>query len=86
MTISEHDNLGKTRKSLYAASIYTFVISNTHLLTNKLNLFGLEVLVDQGALIIIGRLSVAFLLVLYCLHGFSMYSLRFDFRRQLSIF
>jgi hypothetical protein len=38
-----------------------------------MKIFGIEVLVDQGDLVVLGRLSVAFLLVLFLLHGLSSF-------------
>ncbi len=63
--IHESDNLEKTRKSLWAASIYTVLVSNATFHSDQVDLFGLQVSVSQTDLISLGRLTLSFLLIVF---------------------
>ena len=69
LAVTEHDDLSKTRKSIFGASIYTFVVANAHFLTDKMSIFGLEVAVVQSDLVLLGRISSGLLLFFFVLHG-----------------
>ena len=71
MSVVDHENLSRTRKSLYASSIFTLVIANSDFLTQSLTVFGLSIAIDQRDLIATGKLSVGVLLSIFCIQALS---------------
>ncbi|TMV09604.1 hypothetical protein FGK63_00610 [Ruegeria sediminis] len=68
-TAIEHENLTKTRKSLFFAIVFTFAVANAELLSNQISVFGLEISVVQSDLVAFGQLVVIFLLSIFFLHS-----------------
>ncbi|WP_171230852.1 hypothetical protein [Ruegeria sp. HKCCA6707] len=65
----EHENLSKTRKSLYFAVAFTFAVSNAELLSDQIAIFGLSIAVVQADLVAFGQLITVFLLAIFFLHS-----------------
>ena len=65
----EHENLCKTRKSLYFAVAFTFAVANAELLSDQISIFGLSIAVVQADLIAFGQLITVFLLAIFFLHS-----------------
>ncbi|MEP5730777.1 MAG: hypothetical protein ABJL67_15560 [Sulfitobacter sp.] len=71
ISLAEHADLQKTRRSLFAASFYTILVSNVEFLSQEISLFGLKLSVKQSELIAFGRLAIAILFALFLVHAFS---------------
>jgi hypothetical protein len=69
--IIEHADLDRTRRSLYIAALFTFVIANAQFQSREMSIFGLRVIIDPEQLVALGRFSVTFLLCIFLLHSIS---------------
>jgi hypothetical protein len=66
--ISEHNDIDKTRKSLWLASAFTLIVSNATFQSDQVDIFGLQVTVSQAHLVAVGRLAITILLLVFLLH------------------
>jgi hypothetical protein len=66
--VADHEDVKRTRKSLYAASIFTILVANSTFLSSQIDIFGLVLAVEQSRLVALGKIAVAILSLIFILH------------------
>ncbi|MCG7627393.1 hypothetical protein MHM88_06215 [Epibacterium sp. MM17-32] len=69
----DHSDEKKARKALLAVSISTILVANMKFATNKLDILGLELLVDQTQLVAFGKLTAVILLIIFIVRSIPGY-------------
>jgi len=69
----DHSDEKKARKALLAVSISTILMANMKFATNKLDILGLELLVDQSQFVGFGKLAAAILLIVFIIRSIPSY-------------
>jgi len=69
----DHGDEKKARKALLAVSISTILVANMKFATNKLDILGLELLIDQTQLVAFGKLTAVILLIVFIVRSIPGY-------------
>ncbi|MFT6536913.1 MAG: hypothetical protein ACJAQU_001816 [Loktanella salsilacus] len=68
LALTDTEDLAKTRRALVVVASFTILVANATILSDRLSIFGLEITFDQAQVVLLGRISLASLLLILTFH------------------